>query len=268
MRFLAWMTDIHLNFLRADRITAFLDNVKKARPDALLITGDIGEAHDVLRHLELIGTYFDDVPVYFVLGNHDYYGDSIVAVRERVSVLTQDVLSLTWLPAAGGVVPLTESTCLIGHDGWADGRFGDFKNSKVMLNDYQMISELKGHTKSALAKRLKALSAEASDYFEATLPLAVNNFQNVIVATHVPPFKEACWHEGKMSSDEYLPHFSCKAVGDVLKREMKNNPKCNMTVLCGHTHGGGTVRVLPNLLVKTGGAFYGRPMLNELVRVF
>ena len=31
---------------------------------------------------------------------------------------------------------LTKDTCLIGHDGWADGRLGDFSGSKVLLNDY------------------------------------------------------------------------------------------------------------------------------------
>ncbi len=38
--------------------------------DAYAITGDIGEAHDVADHLR---AFADRGPVYFVLGNHDYY---------------------------------------------------------------------------------------------------------------------------------------------------------------------------------------------------
>jgi hypothetical protein len=36
-----------------------------------------------------------------------------------------------------------------------------------------------------------------------------------------------------------------------------------MTVLCGHTHGAGRAQLLPNLEVKTGGADYGWPNLQE-----
>jgi hypothetical protein len=40
-----------------------------------------------------------------------------------------------------------------------------------------------------------------------------------------------------------------------------------MSVLCGHTHGAGEARILPNLDVKTGGAEYGGPSLQELLFV-
>ncbi len=36
------------------------------------------------------------------------------------------------------------------------------------------------------------------------------------MATYIPPFREAAWYEGRPSADDYLPFFSCKAVGDVL----------------------------------------------------
>ena len=42
------------------------------------------------------------------------------------------------------------------------------------------------------------------------------NPKKIIVLTHVPPFKEACLHEGKMSDDDWLPYFSSKVMGDVL----------------------------------------------------
>lgn len=37
---------------------------------------------------------------------------------------------------------------------------------------------------------------------------------------HVPPFREASWHQGRISDDDWLPHFTCKAVGDVLREAM------------------------------------------------
>ena len=81
----------------------------------------------------------------------------------------------------------------------------------------------------------------------------------------MPPFREACWHEGRISDDDWLPHFTCKAVGDVLSEAMRARPDRQMTVLCGHTHGAGEAEILPNLRVSTGGAVYGEP---EVQRVF
>ena len=79
----------------------------------------------------------------------------------------------------------------------------------------------------------------------------------------MPPFREACIYEGKISNDDWLPHFSCKAVGDVLRDIMSQHPQRNLTVLCGHTHGSGTADILPNLRVHTGAAVYGEPAIQK-----
>jgi 3',5'-cyclic-AMP phosphodiesterase len=73
------------------------------------------------------------VPIYFVLGNQDFYGGSIAAVREAVARKAAASRWLHWLPESG-VIPLTANTALVGHDSWADGRLGDFFRSEVMLN--------------------------------------------------------------------------------------------------------------------------------------
>ena len=55
MKRLAWLTDIHLNFLRTRAVEAFLASLADAKADAFLIGGDIGEAHDVTRYLTAVG---------------------------------------------------------------------------------------------------------------------------------------------------------------------------------------------------------------------
>ncbi len=112
---------------------------------------------------------------------------------------------------------------------------------------------------------LNSFGDQAAAYFENILPQTLENYQHVIVLTHVPPFKESCWHEGEISADDWLPHFSCKAVGDVLRKFMSTFPHRRMTVLCGHTHSSGQVTILPNLVVKTGGAEYGLPWIQEIL---
>jgi hypothetical protein len=91
--------------------------------------------------------------------------------------------------------------------------------------------------------------------------------QVFIVATHVPPFREAAWYQGRPLADDYLPFFSCKAAGDVLLNVAGSHPACRIVVLCGHTHGGGEVQVLENLRVVTGPAEYGRPEIQQVIDV-
>ena len=83
---IAWITDPHLNFA-IDRYRTFLyDSVHDAQPDAVLISGDIAESRELEGELvELAATF--GKPLYFVLGNHDYYRSSIAAVRDRVRTL-------------------------------------------------------------------------------------------------------------------------------------------------------------------------------------
>lgn len=263
MKRLAWLTDIHLNFLRKAGLNAFFASLPEA--DALVITGDIGEAHDVTAHLRAFG---ERGPTYFVLGNHDFYRGSIWGVRDQVRELCRDVPNLVWMPDGGGV-PITDLTCLVGHDGWGDGRLGDYHGSDVMLNDFGLIEEFGGFYEDPgerLAK-LHALGDEAATHLRAVLPEPLERFRHVIVLTHVPPFRESCWHEGKVSADKWLPFFTCKAVGDVLREAMSAAPDRQMTVLCGHTHGSGEVQILPNLRVLTGGAVYGKPCVQRVLEV-
>jgi len=136
-----------------------------------------------------------------------------------------------------------------------------------MLNDYLLIEELRIAGKQELYAKLNALGNEAAELLAERGQEAVARHRHLIVLTHVPPFRESCWHEGKISSDDYLPHFSCRAVGDRLGEIMRAHPERTMIALCGHTHGAGYVRILENLEVRTGGAIYGVPELQEVLEL-
>jgi hypothetical protein len=180
----------------------------------------------------------------------------------------RDVPNLRWMPDAG-VVELTESTCLVGHDGWGDGRLGDYHGSDILLNDFGLIAEFDGFDEDPTERlaKLQALGDEAAAHFRAVLPDALSRFRNVIVLIHVPPFRESCWYEGSLSSDNWLPFFTCKAAGDALCDAMAEAPDRQMTVLCGHTHSSGESSILPNLRVLTGGAVYGHPGVQRVLEV-
>ena len=89
----------------------------------------------------------------------------------------------------------------------------------------------------------------------------------MILATHVPPFRESCWHNGTIASDDYLPFFTCAAVGEALVEIMSDYPRCDLTVICGHTHSDGEAQILRNLRVLTGGAEYTEPTIQHVLTV-
>jgi 3',5'-cyclic AMP phosphodiesterase CpdA len=68
----AWLTDIHLDFLDTADLLRFARKVRATAPDAVLISGDIAQAPSVARHLRNLAREIAR-PIYFVLGNHDYY---------------------------------------------------------------------------------------------------------------------------------------------------------------------------------------------------
>jgi predicted MPP superfamily phosphohydrolase len=261
----AWATDIHLNFVEARHRYSFAESVLAHDPDIVLLGGDLAEADTVVPYLQELEGWIKK-PIYFVLGNHDFYRGSIRSVRESISELTRKSDRLSWLNNAG-VVSIGEETSLVGHDSWADGGLGDYWASGVVLNDFLLIEEFLPLGKPERLKLLEMLAEEAATHFATVLPQAFNNSRSVVLLTHVPPFRQACWHEGKISADDFLPYFASKVVGDVLISVMEAHPDCNLRVFCGHTHGGGAADILPNLKVYTGGAEYRNPRVQMVFEV-
>ena len=261
MKRLVWLTDVHLDFVDGPSRQAFYEAVRAQQPAAVLLGGDIAEAPtvaDLLREL-------DDAlqtPIHFVLGNHDFYHGSIAGVRQQMQALCRERPRLNYL-TQGDVTPLGDWG-LVGHDGWADARVGDYEKSYVMMHDYRLIEELRGVDKEHRWPLLRALGDEAAEHVQRVLPPALERFRQVVLLTHVPPLREACWHNGQISDDEWAPHFVCLAVGRVIHRVMRQHPDRRLTVLCGHTHGEGQSHPLPNVQILTGGAVYGRPAVTQV----
>jgi Icc-related predicted phosphoesterase len=271
---IAWTTDLHLNFVDDLHIDRFIDAVRDSQPDAVLIGGDIGEADSFAAYLERL-TGGLDVPIHFVLGNHDYYKGSIAGVQETARKLCRDASGLNWL-AESGPVWLGEQTGLVGHGGWGDARAGDFLASDVVLNDYLLIAELRSAAglktpetilNPELMETLHRLGDETAAHLRRVLPEALDRCEHVLVAMHVPPFREACWYRGTVCDDNWAPHFTCVAAGEALLEQAKRHPQRRITVLCGHTHSSGTVKMRDNLEVRTGDAEYGAPKVQDVFDV-
>jgi 3',5'-cyclic AMP phosphodiesterase CpdA len=265
---LGWLSDIHLNHVHCSISSEFLASLKND-VDALIITGDINDNIGLYETLLAIDRSFDKT-TFFVLGNHDYYGGSINATRRALKGFLRDTKNLTYLDGSP-LVELSPTTVLVGCDGWGDGRYGSIGKSDVILNDFSLIEELHYWKRDELDKpklrlELEKLGDESAEHLRLSLEPAMA-YKNIIIGTHVPPFREATWHEGSISGDDWLPYFSCKAVGDVILKEAKNHPDCKITVLCGHTHSCGVVSILDNLKVLTAEAEYGHPGMQQIFNI-
>ena len=257
-----WTNDVHLEFLDERRRGLFLRKLGSTDADCILIAGDMGQASSIVSYLKEMEAILKR-PVYFVLGNHDYYYGSIHSIRASVRNLVEQSRWLRWVTESG-VTRLTDKTALIGHDGWGDGRFGNHISSRVELNDFLFIKELSGLSRKERLQRIGALGDETAQHFMKVLPEAFGAANHVVVLTHVPPFVEAAWYQGGHSGPDWLPFFACKAAGEVLRAAMQEHPDKQMTVLCGHTHGGGVSQILPNLVAHTGAARYGHPVAQGM----
>ena len=263
-----WLTDIHLNFLRPLALQQFYDRVKAEQPEALLVTGDIGEADSAIRFVDELGAQ-TGAPVYFVLGNHDYYRSSIRIVREQAQRASKHG---TYMPAVEPI-RITERTVMLGVDGWGDAQCGDL-SSPVQLSDWNLIEDFRRARgdRAARCEILQRLGANEGRALRELLERVPADARAVLVLTHVPPFPGACIYGGQQSDPSWLPWFTCIATGEALADYADAHPDTQITVLCGHTHGVGTYRPWPNLEIRTGGwqpgvEDYGNPLVQATLEI-
>ncbi|MCB9592376.1 MAG: metallophosphoesterase [Sandaracinaceae bacterium] len=259
---LAWLTDIHLDFLSDEEIATFAARVAREAPDGVVVTGDISIAPELGPDLaKLVDAW--RMPCWFVAGNHDYYGADVASVRRGMRELSRIEPKLRWLPSTG-VVSLTPTTALVGVDGWADGRIGDGQGTSVVLNDHLRIRDLLQPSRAKLLEAARRLADEDARTLATLLGEALAPHEHVIVATHVPPFREASTHAGRIAGDDWLPWMTCHAIGETLRAMATDHPTRKITVLAGHTHDACRVSILPNLEVRTGAVEYGAPTVQEV----
>lgn len=269
---LLWITDPHLDHLRVVGAAGAFGEALRCEEqfDAVVVTGDIATA-DTLKGLlsEFAAPLMEEV--YFILGNHDFYHGSIAGVRRTAASLHR-LPELCWLDRAG-VCVLNDQTALVGCGGWADAACG-IPESRLIMIDWKQIKDFRdlGVTnyeimvgvRKPFIEKTQRLAKAAVRKVRPVLDEALKLRQDVIFATHYPPFREAAWHEGKMSEDNWAPWFTSIVMGKMLEEVAKLHPENRITVLCGHTHGEGFYQHSDNLAVFTGAARYGFPDVNEV----
>lgn len=264
---IAWLTDLHVVACDSHQRDRFVVELRGLHVDRVVITGDISNAHHLQADLTAI-VEAAPAPVDFVLGNHDFYHSSIGKVREVAARMAEAREDLTYLSIPGTLVEM-DGVIIVGHDGWGDARLGNWSGTEVQLNDTRLIRDLVGLARPDLIARLRYLGDEAGAHLRGVLAMVPESCKQVIIATHVPPWAGAAWHEGEPSEPDYLPFFACQASGEAILEAAQAAPETRFLVLCGHTHSPGEYfpEDAPNVRVLTGRADYGSPRVQQVIQL-
>ncbi len=261
---LGWITDPHLNHCSLAAWDRLVAQVRRSDCDAVVISGDISEGEDVMFQLRRMADAFA-VPIYFVLGNHDFYFSSLErtlrVVREGVAADPR----LHYLPDLPPIA-LAPGIVMIGEDGWGDATEGDYARSMVRLNDFHLIDDFRLAAPPRWPSMLGELGRQSAVRLSNKLEAALREAVQVLVVTHVPPFRDACWYEGRTTDDHWAPFFVCGQTGKVLRQTAQQHVTAKLVVICGHTHHGGVAEIRDNLTVTTAAAEYGDPAVASVIR--
>lgn len=265
-RELLWLSDIHLDRVDAETKRHFLDQLRGTRFDALLITGDISNAKQLVSHLKDISAAISERPAFFTLGNHDYFFSSMSEVDKVVAELCRH--NRTLIPLGHGeVIQLSPSTALIGHRGWYDGRAGYGSKTHVKSPDHKWINDFRHLSKRKFFDRLRDLGEESAEYFRKVLPPALERNRILLVGTHVPPCYQALKFSGGHCRWEHQPFFANFAAGEVIIGISRDYPKCRITVHAGHSHSAAHARISPELDIQVAGAKIGMPSMQKILMI-
>ena len=105
-----WITDPHLNFVDSAKLDDFCYKITSLNPNVVFLGGDIADSASLVDKILTLEKKIQ-CPIYFVLGNHDYYHSSISSVREQVQKISNSSSYLQYLTDTD-IVKLTSNTCL------------------------------------------------------------------------------------------------------------------------------------------------------------
>lgn len=262
---LLWLTDLHLDSATPNTRQAFYQSLGETVFDAAVITGDISTSRLLSKHLADLAEACSPRNVYFVLGNHDFYGSSFEHVDRIVACCCRQHSNLHHL-GQGEIIRLGPDSALIGHRGWADGRAYGGERTASHLPDQNAIRDLRFRSTYPAYRKMERLGRESGAYFRRVLPYALTSYRHVVIATHVPPFARSVRFDNRPCEAVMLPHYVNASAGGVIMRIGKHFPKTKITVLCGHSHHGAAARIAANIEVRAGQVRRGSPTAQGVVK--
>lgn len=253
-----WLTDTHFNLASLWSRWKFARCMDAESPCGVFLSGDITTGSRLTQDLYWLARHID-CPIYFVLGNHDYWGKSIAESHAELRDLCAEAPNLIWLTDKGPV-QLSEDIAVIGAEGWYDAAYGNpwwvrFTADWFMVEDFR---RLPGH--EARLSAFQRLAAESAECVADKLAAALGSYKTVYLVTHFPPWVEATRDVGTFMEQFWLPYNVNAVLGRRLEAVMRHRKKRRLVVLSGHTHVPNLIQVSRNIQCFVGEASYTRPV--------
>ena len=275
----AWFTDIHLDCVTDPELHVKNISTQSSGCDIVLISGDISVSHSLTQHLCLLEDALEK-PIYFVLGNHDFYFSNISGVRKNVSALCNKLSYSRYLSCVP-YIKFGKQTAIVGHDGWYDAGNGNAEISSFIMNDWIRISDFRPAmsptgsgriqiSKDQIVQIAKSICYPAVAHISTGIKSSIQSgCNNVIVVTHVPPFEQSFVYNPKkgVHAIDAVPWYTSKMMGNMLLSAARACPNVNFTVISGHTHSAFDEKITDNLTAKVGAADYGNPSLAGFLNI-
>lgn len=230
-----WYTDTHLAKMPPWKFFSFIKEIINENPAGIFLTGDISTGPFLRIHLRLMAKFIN-CPIYFVLGNHDYYFTSMGKQHSKIKSICQKYTNLIWLTESD-VISLTPDTALIGIEGWYDAQLGNPDYLKFTL-DWILIKDFKTlPTMEERINKFKQLSEQNSNILKDKLKKTLEqDYKTIFILTHMVPYAEATRNEGSFMGQFWLPYDVNFNLGYMIDSIMKDRNKENVEIFCGHAH--------------------------------
>lgn len=227
-----FLTDPHIDYILSFKFKSILEKIKKFPIKAIFAAGDFANGNSGLKYLEILQKT-TNFPIYYVLGNHDFWGSTFEKTEKLHS--SNKNSNLNYLTSLEKPIRLNDNTCLIGENGWYDGGWGVNHYLLISSLDFLLIKNLSIF--SSREEKLRAvenLARLSIERLSNKLHLALEEYDTVYLLTHVPPWPDETsvdWID-----ELWKPYNSCKLMAEFLQKVMANYPNKKLKIWAGHTH--------------------------------
>lgn len=261
-----WLTDLHLDGARRSEMDELLARLRERDYECLLITGDTSSGIELAAHLnQVLRACGPKRLVYWIPGNHDFYDSSFSEVRRVIALLDQRWRNFIPLENRG-VLALSASTALIGHGGWPDGECSSQYHPR-WDPDFQRVLELLPAARKREKSVMAQMAAASTQALRGRLAYALQRYERVLVASHVPPFWQCVQYGGNSAGPAYLPHYTNRRLGGMILAMAGQFPGRRIDVYSGHTHSETTVHLRFGVTARVSAPSRKLPGLGHLLTI-
>lgn len=262
-----WFSDIHLERASSYDKIKFLYSLIKEKPAGIFLTGDISNGIKLCYHLRIIAI-IANCPIYFSLGNHDYYFSSLEKTTNKLRRLCQKHKNLIWLNDIK-FARLSKKTAVIGVDGWYDVDKGN-PNLLKYTTDWLFVKDFR--KLPSIVERMdlwKKIAYDSALNAEIKINEVINaGFKNIYLLTHFPPWQEATKDVGSIFENFWISYNTNLTLGRKIKEVMSKHNNIRLTVLSGHTHEQSIVWIRKNIqCIVNDSNYLGGPQIRNIIYI-